>query len=81
MAETVKFLENPTEPTTVDPSTFTPAALERLHELSGGLPRKISQLAELSQLAAALTTSATVEPFTVESVYSELSMSGSCSVT
>lgn len=76
MAETVKFLEN--QPAAADNAacSFTPAALERLHELSAGTPRKILQLADLSHLAATVTAAEHVDPFTVENVYNELSVGG-----
>jgi type II secretory pathway predicted ATPase ExeA len=55
---------------------FTPSALERLHELSDGLPRKITHLSGLAQLAAAASDSNRVDIHTVECVFCELSLGG-----
>lgn len=76
LAETVKYIESPGANAGRDAVAFTPAALERLHEITGGVPRKITQLAELSQLAATISATDAVEPFTVENVFGELSLGG-----
>jgi general secretion pathway protein A len=51
---------------------FEPPAVERLHELGGGVPRRISQLADLALLAGAGRNLAIVDADTVESAYREL---------
>jgi type II secretory pathway predicted ATPase ExeA len=51
---------------------FTPPAVTRLHELSGGIPRRITQLADLALLAGAGRHLREVDAQTVESVYQEL---------
>lgn len=51
---------------------FSEAALARLHELTGGIPRRIKQLADLALLAGAGGNMAQIEPSTIDSVYQEL---------
>ena len=51
---------------------FSEAALVRLHELTGGVPRRIKQLADLALLAGAGGNMAQIEPSTIDSVYQEL---------
>ncbi|HVC94177.1 MAG TPA: AAA family ATPase [Pirellulales bacterium] len=51
---------------------FTPDALIRLHELSGGIVRRLSALADLALLAAAGGQLALVDTHTVERVHDEL---------
>ncbi|HUY33287.1 MAG TPA: AAA family ATPase [Pirellulales bacterium] len=53
-------------------AAFTPDALIRLHELSGGIVRRLSALADLALLAAAGGQLARVDTHTVESVHDEL---------
>lgn len=51
---------------------FAPAAVARLHELSHGIPRRISQLADLSLLAGAGQELQQIDAGVVEEVYREL---------
>jgi type II secretory pathway predicted ATPase ExeA len=51
---------------------FAPPALHRLHELAQGVPRRISQLADLALLAGAGRSLNQIDVDTVESVYHEL---------
>jgi general secretion pathway protein A len=51
---------------------FAASALGRLHELSGGVPRRVSQLADLALLAGAGQRLPEIDPATIESVYQEL---------
>ncbi len=51
---------------------FSEVALVRLHELTGGVPRRIKQLADLALLAGAGGNMAQIEPSTIDSVYQEL---------
>ena len=51
---------------------FSEAALVRLHQLTGGVPRRIKQLADLALLAGAGGNLAQIEPSTIDSVYQEL---------
>jgi type II secretory pathway predicted ATPase ExeA len=56
---------------------FEPPAANRLHQLTGGVPRQISQLAELTLLAGAGEQLERIDRDTIESVYSELSVGNS----
>ena len=51
---------------------FAPPAITRLHELGGGIPRRIAQLADLALLAGAGRRLHEIDAETVESVYQEL---------
>jgi type II secretory pathway predicted ATPase ExeA len=51
---------------------FDEPAVTRLHELGGGVPRRISQLADLALLAGAGRSLGQIDRDTVESVYHEL---------
>lgn len=51
---------------------FDSDALQRLAELSQGIPRRVAKLAELSLLAAAAAEAPLVDAATVEQVYEEL---------
>ena len=51
---------------------FSPADVRRLHELSGGIPRRVKQLADLALLAGAGSNLANIEPDLIEAVYQEL---------
>lgn len=51
---------------------FTPPAMDRLQEISHGIPRRVTQLAELSLLAGAGQNLQQIDAEVVESVYQEL---------
>ncbi len=51
---------------------FSEAALQRMHELTGGVPRRVKQLADLALLGGAGANLAQIEPDLVESVFQEL---------
>jgi type II secretory pathway predicted ATPase ExeA len=51
---------------------FAESALTKLHDLSGGVPRRINHLADLSLLAGAGKDLSLVDAETVETVHSEL---------
>ena len=53
---------------------FQTKAIERLQELSGGVPRRIGQLAQLCLVAGAGQGLNQIEPETVEAAYRELSV-------
>ena len=55
-------------------ATFDASATIRLQELSQGVPRKASQLAELAAIAGAGQQKRTIDAATVEAVYEELSV-------
>lgn len=51
---------------------FDAPAIQRLHQLGGGIPRRINQLADLALLAGAGQQLDVIDEATVESVYHEL---------
>jgi general secretion pathway protein A len=51
---------------------FTDAAAERLHQVAGGIPRRVKQLADLSLLAAAGSELLEVDANTIDGVCEEL---------
>jgi len=55
-------------------SVFADPAVARLHELSRGIPRRVSRLADLALVAAAGEELQQIDAEVVESVYHELSM-------
>jgi type II secretory pathway predicted ATPase ExeA len=58
-----------------DPELFDDSAVARLHELSGGLPRWVAHLAELTWLAAAGRELDSIDADAVDSAYEALSAS------
>jgi general secretion pathway protein A len=56
---------------------FSEAALARLHERSGGIPRRVKQLADLALLAGAGRNLVQIEPDTIDSVSHELGVATS----
>lgn len=56
-------------------------ALARLHQLSGGVPRRVLQLTDLALLAAAGQNLDAVDVTTVEAVYQELSVTAEPAMT
>jgi type II secretory pathway predicted ATPase ExeA len=61
-------------------ATFMPSAIARLHEVSGGVPRQINQLAELCLLAGAGQGVDLIDFHMVETVHEELGVSGAASL-
>ena len=57
---------------TSKPLIFAEPAVARLHELSHGIPRRITQLADLSLVAGAGERLAEIDADVVEAVYHEL---------
>jgi general secretion pathway protein A len=51
---------------------FSEGALRRLHELSGGIPRRVKQMADLALLAGAGQNLVQIESETIDSVFQEL---------
>lgn len=72
-ADVREYLQTALQRAAAAPDLFDDSAVDRLHELSGGLPRWIQHLAELSWLAAAGHGLDRVDAETVDSVYQELS--------
>ena len=73
-AETEGFVRHMLARAGRSPATFTPDALARLHEVTGGVPRNINQMAELALLAAAGQGLELVDVHTIETVFDELSV-------
>jgi len=55
---------------------FVEPAVSRLHELTGGVPRRVSQLAELALLAGAGQQLERIDDETVEAAFEELGVGG-----
>jgi general secretion pathway protein A len=53
---------------------FTADAISRLHTLSGGVPRRLNQLADLALVAAAAGGQRQIDTATVDGVHHELSV-------
>jgi len=51
---------------------FDSAAMERIHQLSGGIPRRVAQLADLALLAGAGSDADRVSAETIDAVHQEL---------
>jgi type II secretory pathway predicted ATPase ExeA len=58
---------------------FSAAALTHLHQLSGGMPRRVGQLAQLALFAAAGQELQEVDLDTVHAVFEELDVSAALS--
>jgi len=72
--QTRQFLETSLAGAGREAPVFTPTATQRLHELGQGVPRRISQLADLSLLAGAGAELPLVDADTVEAVHEELAV-------
>ena len=53
---------------------FTPDAVRRMYELTGGVPRRLAQLADLSLIAGAGNRLCRIDAEAIDSVYSELAV-------
>jgi general secretion pathway protein A len=51
---------------------FDDRALDKLHELAGGVPRQVARLADYALLAGALADVETIEPAIIEAAYDEV---------
>jgi len=71
-SSTLAFLRHALQEAGAEGLPFDPAAISRLHELAGGIPRHIGQLADLALLAGAGKGIATIDAGTVETVAEEL---------
>jgi type II secretory pathway predicted ATPase ExeA len=71
-AETVRFLNTTLAEAGRQQPVFDEPAITRLHELGEGVPRRISQLADLALLAGAGQSLDRIDVATVEGVYYEL---------
>jgi general secretion pathway protein A len=57
-------------------SVFAPRAVDRLHELAHGIPRRVSQLADLALLAGAGQNLQEIDAGVIEEAYQELGVAG-----
>jgi type II secretory pathway predicted ATPase ExeA len=73
-AETADFLKTSLAQAGCRTHVFADPAVERLQELSHGIPRRVSQLADLALLAAAGREIEQIDAELVDSVYRELSV-------
>ncbi len=72
LTDTEGFLKESLAQAGCQTQVFDESAVVRLHELGGGVPRRISHLADLALLAGTAKDLATIDAETVESVYQEL---------
>ncbi len=72
--DTLTFLEQSLARAGAQGSVFDPPAAEQIHRLAAGLPRRVSQLADLSLLAAAGQNRDRIDAQLVESAYRELAV-------
>lgn len=70
--DTVQFVSTALEQAGRTQSVFSEEALYRLHDLCGGVPRRVTQLANLALMAGAGRGLAQIDVDTVESAYHEL---------
>lgn len=70
--ETQRYLAAALQGAGVRQSIFSPAAVDKLYELSQGVPRQVAHLAELALLAGAAAELPTIDAGTVENVFYEL---------
>jgi general secretion pathway protein A len=73
-SETEAFLSSSLAQAGRQSSVFADPAVTRLHELSRGIPRRITQLADLALVAAAGEQLEQIDAEVVESVFEELSV-------
>ena len=71
--ETVSFVKTALTGAACGPDLFMQKALQRLHELSEGLPRRVQQLAQLCVIAAAAQDLEEIDEETLDAVHQELS--------
>lgn len=79
LADTREYLQRSLHQAGRRQPTFSDGAVERLHELSGGIARRVGVLADLSLVAAAGGQLPLVDAHTVEQVFDELGVSESLS--
>ncbi len=72
--ETRRFLRTALNTADIDSSIFTAGAAEQLFELTGGVPRRVTQLAQLSLVAAKAQDLTEIDEETLEAVQLELSV-------
>jgi general secretion pathway protein A len=73
-ADTADFLHRSLQQAGCQAPVFAEPAVSRLHQLSHGIPRRVSQLADLALLASAGRGLGQIDAEVVESVYRELAV-------
>jgi type II secretory pathway predicted ATPase ExeA len=73
-AETTRFVRSVLDRAQGDVPEFDELALVRLHELAGGIPRRVRQIADLALLAGAGRDLRNIDAHVVESAYEELAV-------
>lgn len=76
-SESVRFVAEKVAAAGRSAPAFTPTALERLHDLSGGIPRGLDRLGSLALMAGAARGLERVTPDVVEGVARECTLPGS----
>ena len=71
--ETTQFLRQSLTAAACSADLFTESSQQRLFALTGGVPRRVQQLAQLSLVAAAAQDFDTIDDETLDAVYEELS--------
>jgi len=74
--DTSRFVASRVQHAAGEAAVFEPSALARLHELSGGIPRRVSRLAELALVACRGQQLKRIDETVIEAVHRELSPSG-----
>jgi type II secretory pathway predicted ATPase ExeA len=74
VGDTHRFIEQALSLAGRKTPAFEPAALDRLHELAHGVPRRVQQLAELALVASAGCRLPLVDVHTVETTFDELAV-------
>lgn len=72
-AETSQFIRTSLTRSACSPDLFTETGLEKMWELTSGIPRRVQQLAQLSLIAAAAQDLSEIDESTLEAVQRELS--------
>lgn len=72
--DTCRFVASYRELGGSDAAVFEPSALARLHELAGGIPRRVCHLAELALAAARAEQLSRISAEVIEAVHRELSL-------
>jgi general secretion pathway protein A len=71
-ADTARYVKHSLEQAGCQTEVFTASAIERLHQIAQGVPRRVSQLADLSLLAGAGQNLPQIDAGVIDSVYHEL---------
>ncbi len=73
--ETAEYVQHRLSIAGLNDAVFDESALNEIHELSGGIPRRINRIADLSLLVGYADSMSTIGPRDVESVADEIGLS------